>query len=130
MTDYIDYQTRAQTETPWNAAAAGLGWLVDGNTPAPGVSLSLIGEVVVVPAVYDKNGDLITPAVMDDRHHVNVRLDPVIWAHHSDLLGEAKTEDKPSSKKNKNEQGWKYRAMTFIDPTTFNDPINKWLGDP
>lgn len=136
MTNHIDYQTRAQTETPWNAAAEGLGWLIDdpdengnGKISAPGVDLSLIGSVVVVPAIYDENGNLITPVVMDDRYHVNVRLDPAKWAHQSDLMGEAKTENVPSSNQNKNEQGWKYRSMTFIDPATFASPINIWLGD-
>lgn len=39
-----------------------------------GVEFSRLGSVVIVPAEVDEDGNEITPAVMDNRYHVNIRL--------------------------------------------------------
>ena len=45
----------------------------DGNLiPHAGVIIDEIGPVVKVPAVYDENGDIVTPAVIVEGHHVNL----------------------------------------------------------
>lgn len=45
----------------------------DGNLiPHAGVIIDEIGPVVKSPAVYDENGDIVTPAVIVEGHHVNL----------------------------------------------------------
>ena len=45
----------------------------DGNLiPHEGVIIDEIGPVTKVPAVYDENGDIVTPAVVIAGHHVNL----------------------------------------------------------
>ena len=45
----------------------------DGNLiPHAGVIIDEIGPVTKVPAVYDENGDIVTPAVVIAGHHVNL----------------------------------------------------------
>ena len=45
----------------------------NGNlVPHAGVIIDEIGPVVKVPAVYDENGDIVTPAVIVEGHHVNL----------------------------------------------------------
>ena len=45
----------------------------DGNLiPHAGVIIDEIGPVTKVPAVYDENGDIVTPAVVIEGHHVNL----------------------------------------------------------
>jgi hypothetical protein len=39
-----------------------------------GCYIDEIGPIVTTPAVISKDGTILTPAVMDDRHHVNVRV--------------------------------------------------------
>jgi hypothetical protein len=42
---------------------------------SPGVSIDLIGSVVVTSAVMSADGEtVLTPAVIDDRFHANIRL--------------------------------------------------------
>ena len=45
----------------------------DGNLiPHAGVIIDEIGPVTKVPAVYDEDGDIVTPAVVIEGHHVNL----------------------------------------------------------
>lgn len=41
---------------------------------APGIFIDEIGPIVITPAVLDKQGEIVTPAVIDEAHHVNVRV--------------------------------------------------------
>ena len=40
--------------------------------PAPGVIIDEIGPVVKTPAVLDEDGEIVTPAVVVEGHHVNL----------------------------------------------------------
>lgn len=45
----------------------------DGNLiPHPGVIIDEIGPITKVPAVYDEDGEIVTPAVVIEGHHVNL----------------------------------------------------------
>jgi hypothetical protein len=48
----------------------------DGETliPVPGVSIDEIGPVTKTPAVIDKDGNEVTPAVVITGHHANIRV--------------------------------------------------------
>lgn len=77
----LDLYLRAATEAELIAA---LPWAVntDGHlvTTSHAYALDLIGSVVITPAVYDTSGGpdvapiLVTPAVVDERCHANLRL--------------------------------------------------------
>lgn len=67
-----DLMYRAADEATWDAWAAIVSLTYDGHPN--GCYIDEIGPVVVTPAVVNPDGDIITPAVMDDRYHVNVRL--------------------------------------------------------
>ena len=78
MSDYIDYCLKAATEEEMIAALdfartddenGAEIWLGSGSNYA----LDIIGDIVLEPAVFDENGDMITPAVMDGGFHVNIR---------------------------------------------------------
>ena len=45
----------------------------DGPVAGPDISIDEIGPVVGAPAVYDEDGEEVTPAVMVDGYHVNLR---------------------------------------------------------
>jgi hypothetical protein len=72
----IDYLVRAETKEAWDAYALEQGWTVDHDgvvALAPGVLIDEIGPVVLEPAVIE-DGEIVTDAVMDPWHHVNLRL--------------------------------------------------------
>lgn len=41
--------------------------------PVEGVAIDEIGSIVDVPAVFNAQGEMVTPAVMVEGHHVNLR---------------------------------------------------------
>ncbi|WEX10275.1 hypothetical protein [Chelativorans sp. AA-79] len=51
-------------------------WLTSGE----GFSLDIIGPVVITPGEYDEDGTEITPPVLDERFHVNLRCTDEIAA--------------------------------------------------
>jgi len=67
-----DLMYRATDEATWDAWAAIVSLTYDGHPN--GCYIDEIGPVVVTPAVVGPDGEIITPAVMDNRYHVNVRL--------------------------------------------------------
>lgn len=73
----IDLYLRADTEVEMIEAlpfARGdEGWLSAGA----GFALDVIGPVVITPAVFEGD-EIATPAVLDNRFHVNLRCSPDI----------------------------------------------------
>ncbi|MGR3495141.1 hypothetical protein [Citreimonas sp.] len=76
---------RADTREDGIAAAVGEGLLIMYEAEegvfvpraAPDVDVSEIGPMAIEPAVYGEDGEtVVTPAVMDDRHHTNFQLGP------------------------------------------------------
>jgi len=73
----IDYLIRAETKEVWRSYAEEQGWLtnIDGEpVPAEHVRVDTLGPVVVTPGTYDEEGNELTPPVMDDWYHVNLRI--------------------------------------------------------
>lgn len=64
----FDLMFKATDEASWDAYVAGLDPEVQAN-----ILLDEIGPIVVTPAVYDEDGDIVTPAVIDEAWHVNLR---------------------------------------------------------
>lgn len=67
-----DLMYRATTKAAWDAYSGSMGLTADGMPS--GCYIDEIGPIVQTPAVIGPDGEIITPAVMDDRHHVNVRI--------------------------------------------------------
>jgi hypothetical protein len=71
----IDYLIRAETKAAWNEYAFQQGLTGDDGDPAKGVLIDEIGQVMLEPPVFSADGGtVVTPAVMDSWHHVNLRV--------------------------------------------------------
>lgn len=73
----IDFFYKSSSRTVFEKDALSRGWLVEGKDgfySASGVDIDHIGPVETVPVVLDEKGEVVTPAVFDTDHHVNVRL--------------------------------------------------------
>lgn len=68
-----DLMYKATTKAAWDAYAASVHLTADGM-PVDAIYIDEIGPIVTTPAVIGEDGEIVTPAVMDDRHHVNVRV--------------------------------------------------------
>lgn len=68
----MDLMYRATDKAAWDAYAASMGLTADGYPS--GCYIDEIGSIVQTPAVIGQDGTILTPAVMDDRYHVNVRI--------------------------------------------------------
>ena len=106
-----DLMYKSTDKTTWDAFALSSGLATENEGvlyPAPNVLIDEIGPIVITPAVYDEDGDIIEPAVVDDTWHVNVRLlddsfDIPVLAE-----GDAETE--------------------WINPSEVNTPARIWAG--
>jgi hypothetical protein len=96
--------------------------------PARGVTITEIGPHILVPAVMDDTGGVVTAAVMDNRYHVNFWLDAATvargewmkwataWTYYgSDIVANAE------------ETGASMNGIELIDPETVKRPSNRML---
>jgi hypothetical protein len=96
--------------------------------PARGVTITEIGPHTLVPAVVDADGVEVTPATIDNRHHVNFWLDAATvargnwmrwataWTYYgSDIVANAE------------ETGVSMNGIELIDPETVKRPSNTLL---
>lgn len=107
----FDLMFNATSKKAWDdfAAANGLVLDFDGATfPASGVMIDEIGPIMVDPPVIDRDGDIITPAVMDEEYHVNLRVDAD--AADPALLAAGGT------------------GVKWVDPATVTSPARVWAG--
>jgi len=96
--------------------------------PAHGVTITEIGDLVLVPAVLDDENNIITLAVTDERYHVNFWLNADLvklggwkqWAVAWTLNGQPVDQ-------NNQEQGMAFQGIELIDPTTVTSPSNRML---
>jgi hypothetical protein len=100
-----DLMYRATDEATWDAWAAIVSLTYDDRPN--GCYIDEIGPVVVTPAVIGPDGTIITPAVMDNRYHVNVRL---VSGHDPAVLVQGGP------------------GVEWIDPATVNNPRRIWAG--
>jgi len=134
---FVDAICRADTKAAWEAAALSQNLLVDdperGLIPAPGANIDVLGPVVITEAVLDDEGNEVTPAVMDTRYHVNLRIaEPMLSAVNSEGFLKWKvtainwtTYGQPETG-NKSEAGVRLASVTLIDPATINSPARVW----
>lgn len=72
-----DLMMKATTKETWGAFAATL--------PSDGILVDEIGPIITTPATIGPDGEIVTPAVVDDHWHVNLRIispdiDPAVIA--------------------------------------------------
>ena len=113
----MDLMYRATDKATWDAYAASKGLTADGQPT--GCYIDEIGPIVVTPAVISEDGTILTPAVMDDRHHVNVRV-----TH----LPTVTDEDGNVSVISMEQLAAGNADVEWIDPTTVNSAHRIWAG--
>ena len=140
----VDAVIRAANREAFRQAALSVRILVqqddpeDDTTirPGQGVTVDEIGPVTLTPAVIDEDGNVTTPAVMDDRWHVNVRLtgyalddigpDTGVLRWH--LWGLAWSKDgAPDPQLNAAEEARVLYDVALIDPDTIASPSRVFL---
>ena len=135
----IDIMVRADTRADFRAAAVfyGLISIVDGEVIfAPGVDLDPIGPIVKTPAVMSGDGlTVVTPAVMDNRWHCNMRISRDAIQLEADgtrpkwvrwIVQWHKT-GANTGIKNKAERVKRLQSVDFIDPASVATPKRVWL---
>lgn len=106
-----DLMFKAIDKTSWDAFA-------DSFPNAADILIDEIGPIVTTPAIYE-NGVIVTPAVVDNAHHVNIRvLQPYIMSSDEPPIQidvcEVLSTGGP--------------GVTWIDPSTVNSPCRIWAG--
>jgi hypothetical protein len=118
----MDLMYKATDKAAWDAYAAIVSLTVEGMPS--GCYIDTIGPIVTTPAVIDpETGDVVTPAVVDEHFHVNVRLtqisgpmpdpvppDYVQQGHDPAVLAEGGP------------------GVEWLDPATVETPARIWAG--
>lgn len=112
-----DLMYRATTKAAWDAYAASKGLTAEGHPT--GCYIDEIGPIVTTPAVIGPDGEIVTPAVMDDRHHVNVRV--VHLPQSVDAEGTVTAKTMADLAAGNTQVEW-------IDPATVNSPSRIFAG--
>ena len=112
-----DLMYRATDKAAWDAYAAQVGLTADGYPT--GCYIDEIGPIVVTPAVISEDGTILTPAVMDDRHHVNVRI-----VH----LPQTTDEEGTVTVKTMADLAAGNSDVEWIDPSTVDNPRRIFAG--
>lgn len=139
----VDAIVRADTREAWLQAAVAAEVLEsvtlnDGSTElrlVPGNHIDELGPVVITPGTYAEDGTELTPPVMDNRYHVNLRIaEPAT----SRLNAEGYLKWKATvltwmqygvndTNPNKTEQGKILQQVCLIDPASIQTPQRAWL---
>jgi hypothetical protein len=134
---YPSFMCRALTEAHWTAAAVANKLLAEfadekGNksyVPSPGISIAAVGPITLKPAVLDEEGNEVTPAVTDDRFHVNFMIDPSVVPVETWLPVAANWTAKGAddTKPNDEEVAKVISGIGLIDPGTIKSASSVWL---
>jgi hypothetical protein len=116
-----DLMYRAADKASWDAWAAIVSITYDGYPN--GCYIDEIGPVVVTPAVVGPDGEIITPAVMDNRYHVNVRLTQIAGPRPDPLPEDYVPQGHDPAVLAQGGPG-----VEWIDPVTVNNPRRIWAG--
>jgi len=70
LTYYLRFDTKEAATTALEAA----GWVDENDNPdvGSGYRWDNVGAVETIAAIFDGSGILLTPAIVDTRHHVNI----------------------------------------------------------
>lgn len=139
----IDATVRANTKISFEQAALYAELMTeetdeDGNTtlvPSSGVNLDYIGPVILQQGTYDEEGNVLTEPVIDDRFHVNIRLNKPATEFVDDngtlkwhkWATEWTQNGQPDTKVNSNEDARVLYDVALIDPDTISTPVRVWL---
>jgi len=96
--------------------------------PAKGVTITEMGPLTLIPAILDEEGNVITPATMDNRYHANFWLSSEVvqrraWEQWAVLWTAYGQPVDP----NNSEEAVVYGGIELIDPTTVTSPSNVLL---
>jgi hypothetical protein len=116
-----DLMYRATDKAGWDAYAAIVSLTSDGQPL--GCYIDEIGGIVVTPAVIGPDGEIVTPAVMDDRHHVNVRVTQV-----SGPLPDPVPEGYVQQGHDLAVLAQGGEGVEWVDPATVDNPRRIWAG--
>ena len=134
-TDILEPAVYAEDTGELISAAVTEDVLTDGWTEyAPGAHVDPLGPVVLTAAVFGGDGEVITPAVMDSRYHVNLRITEPMLSNRN-TAGIPKwmvtamnwTAYGQAVAGNAAETGLHLGGVTLIDPDTINSPSRVWL---
>ena len=126
----VDAIIRATSKADWAMGAYYYGLIDSDGNPSPGVHLSEMGPAMVTP------GDELTPAVMDTRYHVNMRLVEPSLSVVDDATGYQRWMTMacnwtrlgvPDAQVNKAEVGVEFADVVLIDPDSVQSPQRVWL---
>lgn len=135
----VDCIVRCPNEATFDAVAKQVNMLSDvldedgvtvvGVAPNPGVNITRIGPVVLVPGVYNEDGVEITAPVIDTRFHVNYRLQgPALesGAWMATVTNWMKNGSQAITI-NKAEKAIELMSVELIDPLSITSPSRVWL---
>jgi len=110
----MDLMFKATDKAAWDAFALTFPVAAD-------ILVDEIGPIVTTPAVLDENGEIVTPAVVDDHWHTNVRIvRPVITT--TDEEGTVTEIDVCAVLAQGGE------GVAWIDPADVATPARIWAG--
>jgi len=131
---HLRSMTRSQDQATFRAMAVSAGMLKLDESgrfrSTRGVTITEMGPMIVTPGIYAEDGTVITPPVMDTRHHAD------FWLHR-DLVAKGAWEswaldwtlngmDVPA---NAEEVAKEKSGIQLIDPATVRSPSLKLAGD-
>jgi hypothetical protein len=132
---FVDLCTRTGNREIWEAVAVAANLYIEtdnGPAPDPDVCVVETPPIVLTPAVMDGE-DVVTPEVLDQRYHLNLRLLPGMLERVNDegyplwqltaLAWMAGQDAEP----NKCEAGKERQGITMIDPDSISSPSVVWF---
>lgn len=100
----LDLMYKATDKATWDAYLAALP-----EDVTPLLLVDEIGPIVITPAILDEQGEVVTEAVIDPAHHVNVR-----YLGDENIVAAALSEGGP--------------GVEWIDPAIVTSPERIWAG--
>ena len=119
---YLDFMLRADTQADFDREAKLVGLMTqdDEGNWSDLRDVRRLGAYTITKAIEDEEGNVVTPAVIDTRYHVNVRLSAEMtaagaWRGWAVAWMMAGTVDIAP---NANETGLKLNGITLLEPDT------------
>jgi hypothetical protein len=118
----MDLMYRATDKAAWDAYAAIVSLTSDGQPL--GCYIDCIGQIVTTPAVIDpETGDVVSPAVVDEHFHVNVRLTQIAGP-----MPDPVPEDYVQQGHDPAVLAQGGEGVEWVDPASVDNPRRIWAG--